>query len=96
MDYYDGYDDDYELFEDESEILQYRPPRYRPRYPRYRRPTYPCPRGTTAYYARYGDTIYRIARAYGIGPYDIIRANPNIEQRPLYAGQRICIPIRRR
>jgi hypothetical protein len=100
VDYYDDYDDfdDFEVYEDAVEIYQRRPPYRRPTRPSPpRRPwVSPCPRGTIAYSAGFGDTIFRIARAFGVSANDIVRFNPRINQRPLYVGQRVCVPVRRR
>ena len=57
---------------------------------RVNRPTEPCPSGNY-YVVRRGNTIYTIARAYGITVEDIFDANPGLTS-AIEVGQVICIP----
>lgn len=54
------------------------------------RPIAPCPSGNY-YVVRRGNTIYTIARAYGITTEDIFNANPGLTS-AINVGQIICIP----
>jgi spore coat assembly protein SafA len=52
----------------------------------------PCP-GGIVYTVKPGDTMFEIARMYGISLADLIAANPQISDPNLiYPGQMICIP----
>lgn len=47
------------------------------------------------YVVKKGDTMWRIARTYGVALADLIRANPHIEDpNKIYPGQRLNIPAR--
>jgi peptidoglycan endopeptidase LytF len=54
-------------------------------------PPVACPGGFT-YTVRSGDTIYSIARRYGITVPALTTANPNIAPKALRVGQQLCIP----
>lgn len=51
-----------------------------------------CPRGTTPYTIKAGDTFYLIAKRYGISLDELLKANPGVDPDRLYIGQVICIP----
>lgn len=44
------------------------------------------------YTIRAGDSIYTIARRYGVWVQDLVDANPDIDPDDLFIGQEICIP----
>ncbi len=52
-----------------------------------------CPKELTPYTIRAGDTLFFIARRFGISVQDIINANPGIDPRNLQVGQEICLPL---
>lgn len=53
-----------------------------------------CPTGAVPYTVEEGDTLYTIARMYGVSLADIIAANPGLtDVNMLYIGQMICVPI---
>jgi LysM repeat protein len=41
---------------------------------------------------KYGQTLYSIARHYGVSPWAIARCNGIYNMNLIYAGQRLCIP----
>ena len=41
---------------------------------------------------RYGQTLYSIARHYGVSQWAIARCNGIYNLNKIYAGQRLCIP----
>lgn len=47
------------------------------------------------YIVKPGDTLETIADHYGMSVEFIIAANPELQNQPIYAGQRILIPISR-
>jgi len=51
-----------------------------------------CPPGSTFYVIAPGDTLFSLARRFGVSVADIIVANPGIDPFNLRVGQRICIP----
>lgn len=51
-----------------------------------------CPRGTTPYTIKAGDTFYLIAKRYGVSLDELLKANPGVDPDRLYIGQVICIP----
>lgn len=54
-----------------------------------------CPPGSTRYTVRSGDTMYLIARRYGISLNSLINANPQIsDPSRITPGQVLCIPPR--
>ena len=56
-------------------------------------PSYPGPRSCGWYYTvRYGDTLLRIGRAYGVSAWSIARANGIYNMNYIRAGQRLYIP----
>ncbi len=55
------------------------------------RPPVPCPSGNY-YVVRRGDSVFSIARAFGITEREIFRSNPNITEN-LSVGQVLCIPV---
>lgn len=48
--------------------------------------------GYDIYYVRAGDTIYNIARKYGVSPVLVLAANPDVVPTRLQVGQRLVIP----
>ncbi len=55
------------------------------------RPPVPCPSGNF-YVVRQGDSVFSIARAFGITEREIFLSNPNITEN-LSIGQVLCIPV---
>ncbi len=55
------------------------------------RPPVPCPSGNY-YVVRRGDSVFSIARAFGITEREIFGSNPNITEN-LSVGQVLCIPV---
>jgi spore coat assembly protein SafA len=54
-----------------------------------------CPAGTFAYTVRPGDTMFNIARRFGVSLDDLIRANPQIPNpNQIRPGQIVCVPTR--
>lgn len=51
-----------------------------------------CPPNHTPKIIEAGDTLYRIAQAYGVSVPSILEANPSVDPNYLRVGQRICIP----
>jgi spore coat assembly protein SafA len=57
-------------------------------------PRVTCPAGTFAYIARPGDTMFSIARQFGVPLQELINANPQIpDPSRLVPGQTVCVPI---
>ena len=54
---------------------------------------YPAPCGSY-YWAKFGDTLHSIGRAYGVSPWSIASANRIYNLNRIYAGQRLFIPCR--
>ena len=54
---------------------------------------YPPPCGSY-YWAKLGDTLHSIGRAYGVSPWSIASANGIYNLNRIYAGQRLYIPCR--
>lgn len=55
----------------------------------------PCPPGSTQYTVRPGDTMFLIARRFGITLNSLIRANPQIsDPSRIFPGQKLCVPPR--
>lgn len=52
-----------------------------------------CPKGSMPYTIKSGDTLYAIARTFGISLDALLAANPGINPDRLYIGQVICVPI---
>ncbi len=52
----------------------------------------PCPEGNY-YEIRPGDTLFAIARRFGVSLDDLLEANPGIDPERLRVGQVICIPL---
>ena len=52
----------------------------------------PPPSGGRVYTVRYGDTLYSIARHFGVSVNAIVRANGIVNPSRIYAGQRLIIP----
>jgi len=52
-----------------------------------------CPTGSMEYTIRAGDTLYNIARTFGVTVDSIMRANPGINPNNLQIGQVICVPV---
>lgn len=46
----------------------------------------------TYHTVKYGQTLYSIARRYGVSPWSIARCNGIYNMNLIYAGQRLCIP----
>ncbi|MBS4539166.1 LysM peptidoglycan-binding domain-containing protein [Clostridium sp. D2Q-11] len=53
----------------------------------------PCTDGEF-YTVQDGDTLYKIAKAYGISLDKIIQRNPFINPNLIYVGQQICVPYK--
>lgn len=54
-----------------------------------------CPAGTFAYTVKPGDTMFNIARRFGVSLDDLIRANPQIPNpNQIKPGQIVCVPTR--
>ncbi len=52
-----------------------------------------CPPGSTQYTVKPGDTMFLIARRFGVSLNNLIRANPQIsDPNRIFPGQTICIP----
>lgn len=51
-----------------------------------------CPNGTMPYTIRSGDTLYSVAKTFGISLNSIIATNPGVNPQNLYIGQVICVP----
>lgn len=51
-----------------------------------------CPPNHRARIIQQGDTLYRIAKNYGVTIESILEANPSVDPNYLRVGQRICIP----
>lgn len=62
-----------------------------PSAPRFQAASY-APRRTAAYVVRPGDTLYRIAHAYGVSAESLIRANQISDPNALRVGQTLTIP----
>jgi len=58
-------------------------------------PAFASPDGSTVYIVKRGDTLYRIARSYGVNVWAIARANGITNPNRIYAGQRVVIPTGR-
>lgn len=54
---------------------------------------YPACRTTNYYVVRTGDTIYSIAKYFGVTPEQILYSNIGIEPENIYDGMILCIPI---
>ena len=55
----------------------------------------PCPPGTFAYTVRPGDSMWSIARKFGVSLDALIRANPQIPNpSEIFPGQTVCVPNR--
>ena len=58
-------------------------------------PPGPCPPGTFAYTVRPGDSMWSIARKFGVSLDALIRANPQIPNpNEIFPGQTVCVPNR--
>lgn len=55
------------------------------------RPPHQC-MCATYHTVRYGQTLYSIARHYGVSPWAIAQCNGIYNLNRIYAGQRLCIP----
>lgn len=56
-------------------------------------PPGPCPPGTFAYTVRPGDSMWSIARKFGVSLDALIRANPQIPNpSEIFPGQTVCVP----
>jgi LysM repeat protein len=55
-------------------------------------PAFAAPDGSTVYIVKRGDTLYRIARSYGVNVWAVARANGITNPNRIYAGQRLVIP----
>ncbi len=53
---------------------------------------HPSAHGCTYYTVRYGDSLLRISRYYGVDAYAIARANGLYDLNHIYSGQSLCIP----
>jgi murein DD-endopeptidase MepM/ murein hydrolase activator NlpD len=53
-----------------------------------------CAAGQTEYTVQRGDWVYKIARALGVKPEDILKANPIVNPNLLFPGQKLCIPAK--
>jgi len=54
-----------------------------------------CPPGSTRYTVQPGDSMFTIARRFGVSLDALIRANPQISNPSLiFPGQQLCIPPR--
>jgi len=51
-----------------------------------------CPPGSLSHIIQQGDTLYGLARRFGISVQGIARANPGVDPSNLQPGQVICIP----
>jgi spore germination protein YaaH len=51
-----------------------------------------APRRCCIHIVRWGDTLYRIARRYGVSMWSIVRANGISNPNRIYRGQRLIIP----
>lgn len=51
-----------------------------------------CPTGTMPYTIKAGDTLYAIARTFGISLDALLAANPGVDPNRLSIGQVICVP----
>lgn len=51
-----------------------------------------CPKGTMPYTIQKGDTLYLVARTFGVSLDSIIATNPGVNPERLYPGQVICVP----
>ncbi len=70
-------------------------PRYEPVSRRsYRGERYPARSGPVIHIARWGESLWSIARAYGVTVEELRRANPEIARYGLKVGDRVLIPAR--
>ncbi len=51
-----------------------------------------CPAGSLPYTVRPGDTLWALARQYGVTTEDIKKANPGLDPDNLAVGERLCLP----
>lgn len=51
-----------------------------------------CPKGTMPYTIQKGDTLYLVAKTFGVSLDSIIATNPGVNLHNLYPGQVICVP----
>lgn len=51
-----------------------------------------CPNRTMPYTIKKGDTLYLIAKTFGVSVDSILATNPGINPQNLYIGQVICVP----
>lgn len=51
-----------------------------------------CPRGTMPYTIQKGDTLYLVAKTFGVSFESIIATNPGIDPERIHLGQVICVP----
>ena len=58
-------------------------------------PAFAAPDENTVYIVKRGDTLYRIARSYGVNVWAVARANGITNPNRIYAGQRLVIPTER-